>query len=222
MRNRWIVGCFLLAAPLAAAQPSSTAKPDSAQSEEHFTETDGELIWPQLPEPPVGAPDARLAIYFDLVGRTRSRAVAPNEPFEFFLVAHDPHLPIIGWEAKVSVDAPLRILQEEMTGLNVGAEGEYRVGLKPMQCLEGSVVVLARFSAMQLGPGQDLVIHISPVKQSTMRDPDRPGYVMCRQPLEARAFAFENVAAVVNPAKIRLPDERPASDRFKPARGRDR
>jgi hypothetical protein len=91
-----------------------------------------------------------------------------------------------------------------------------------MECLSGSVVVLAKFRAIQLGAGQDLVIHVSPVAQSTLRDPDRPAYVMCRKPLEARPFQFESLAAVVNPVQIKLPDERPASDRFRPARGRDR
>jgi hypothetical protein len=213
-----LAGLALGSAPSWAQAPAGT---DSAQTDEHFTEFDQELTWPKLPEPPVGAPDARLAVYFDLVGRTRSRAAGLHEPFEFFLVALDPHLPIVGWEAKVTVDEPLQILEEELVGLNVGKGGEYRVGLKPMECLEGSVVVLARFRANQLELGADLVIHVSPVAQSTVRDPDRPGYVMCRRPLEARPFQFENTAAVVNPLKLKLPDERPAADRFQPARGRD-
>jgi hypothetical protein len=191
-----------------------------SDDEAHATDFDGVLRWPEVPDAPEGAPNARLAIYFDLVSRTRTIHAEPNTPFHFYLVAHNPHMGILSWETRVEVSEGLHIVGEELEGLRVGGEGEYIVSTLPQDCQVGDQVVLVKFTGLVLEEGlNDLAIRIAPIARSTLTDPPVPCYVVCRPSKEIRPFDHDELPAVVNPVELRI-DDRQKPDFLKPVRGR--
>ena len=187
--------------------------------EGHATDFDGELRWPKVPDPPEGAPDASVAVYFDLVNRTRSIHAEPHKPFNFYLVAHNPHMGILSWELKLDIPAEINVVGQEIEGVHIGNPGEYIVSTRPEQCQFGDQVILAKFTGMVLEAGlSDLAIRVGPIAQSSLTDPPAPCYVICRPEKEIRPFDYEELPAVVNPVKLRIEDE-DKPDFLKPVRG---
>lgn len=211
MRFLLLSFCAALLLPLSAAA--------QFDEEGHATDFDGELRWPEVPDPPEGAPNARLAVYFDLVRRTRSFHAEPNQPFEFFLVAHNPHMGVLSWELSLDVPEGIKILGQEIEGVQIGNPGEYIVSTRPEQCQFGDQVILAKFTGMVQEEGLgDLAIRIGPLERSSMREEPAPCYVICRPEKEIRPFDFDELPAVVNPVDLRIEDEE-KPDFLKPVRG---
>ena len=203
----------------------STIGPVMAQEPsqgEQSTDFDREIEWPEFPDPAEDAPVARIAVYFDPVGRSRMLSPEPNEPFEFYLVAHDPHVAVLAWEVSLQIDEGVTIIEEDLLGgMNLGGDGLYRVGLLPENCHAGAQVELARFRAIVTDPSAtDVVIRLGPVQGPSLSDPPRPAYATCRENAELRPFLWDEIAAVVNPVDVRIESEDRSDDLFAPQRGR--
>jgi len=184
------------------------------------TDFDGDLRMPIVDPPPEGAPDARLKVFFDPVGKTRTRHAEAYLPFEFYIVAEGSHYGVVGWEALLTLDEGLEIVGEKLEGVRLGGPGEYIVGIRPDSCKVGASVILATVTAVVRGEGMnDLKIRLGPVEKPSVHDPPRAGYVICHPDKSLRPFVVDEISAVVNPREIQL--DRPKQlDIFKPVKGR--
>jgi len=214
----------LLAVGLAWPTVSLEASPNEAGIEDppRALDVDDDTVYPEFPDAPPDAPEARLRVYFDLASREQMLSVPVNQPFEFYVVAHDVQIALRGWEARVIVDSRIKVLEREVEGLNVGKGDEFLVGLKPKNCKSGETFVLARYRCLLTEEGlQDLVIGLSPTGRSSF-DPPRTGYLVCRPGADLRAFDHCDTCAVVNPVNVRPPSDEddPLQELLKPLRGR--
>lgn len=199
---------------------SAIALLGSANAQEHATDFDRDIRWTKVQPPADDAPNARLKVFFDPVGETRSRHAEPYLPFDFYIVADGPHYGVLGWELKLSLDEGMEIISEELIGIRLGGPGEYIVGMRPDSCKVGARVTLAKVTAVVRAAGlRDLKIRLGPVEKSSLHDPPRPGYVVCLQEKSILPFDVEEVSAVVNPEKLIL-DKPKHPDLFKPVKGR--
>ena len=56
--------------------------------------------------------------------------VEPQQPFDFYVVAHDVQVALMAWEARIVVDPRLLVIERDFEGLNVGREDEIITALK--------------------------------------------------------------------------------------------
>lgn len=219
----WTV-LFLLASTLGTA--AAVTEPDPAEGEDgeypEALEVRDDTVYPEFPDAPADAPEARLRVVFDLVSMSTEIHAEARTPFDFYVVAHDVQVALRAWEAHVVVDPRLLVIEREFDGLNVGRDNEIITALKPRNCKVGTPITLARFRAMVPEEGlTDLVIGLGPIGRSSF-DPPTPGYLICRPGSDLRTFAACDTCAVVNPASVRpeTDEESPLSDILQPIRGR--
>lgn len=149
---------------------------------------------------------ARLAIYFDLISRSRSLAIKPGERVKFSVVAESSAGGIKAWEARVVLGEGITVIDRQADGLNVGGSlDEWRVGLGK-QCKQEQEIVLATYTVtVAPNAGHDLVLGLAPVSNASL-DPPAPCYLACEGLHDLRAFAYADTAAVINPERVRLQD----------------
>jgi hypothetical protein len=206
-----------------APLPTGATEPDQDEQEPpRALDVDDDTVFPEFPDAPPDAPEARLRIYFDLASREQMLAPDVHEPFVFHVVAHDVQIALRGWEARVVVDPRIKVLERDVEGLNVGRGDEFLVGLKPKNCKSGETMILATYRCMLAEEGlQDLVIGLAPTQRSSF-DPPRAGYLVCRPGADLRTFDHCDTCAVVNPVQVRpsAEDQGPLQDLLEPLRGR--
>jgi len=212
----WVLICSL-ALSVAAVAGALAQEPTQPPKRPAIYDT---YDFPQYPDPDPYGPPATMAIYFDLVRRTRSCHVEPNTPFQFFVVAHDSQVAVRGWEAKIVIDPRIKIISKKFTGFNVGQGDNWFVGLRPEECLAGQTVVLVEFTAMVVEDSlSDLVLGLGPTDRSSFNPPS-PGYLLCRPDDQLLTYAACDTCAVVNPVHIQLHDKSMIQDILEPAKGR--
>ena len=191
---------------------------------------DDPTAFPEYPDPPADAPEARLRIVFDLVSMDQEIAVEPNQPFEAHVLAHDVQIALRGWEATIVVDERLAVLEKEILGdINVGRWPEVFAALVPANCEAGATIQVARLRLMLTEPATDVTLGLAPTSRpsaitvpSELRQPS-PVYLVCRDDDGLRPFDYCDTCAVVNPVEVRpeVDAEEPrAEDLFGTGRGR--
>jgi hypothetical protein len=189
--------------------------------------------FPEYPDAPPGAPDARLRIVFDLVSRGQEIAAEPNQPFDVYLIAHDVQVALRGWEARVQIDERLTVVESQiLADVNVGQWPEVYAAVKPEDCQSGETIVLAQMKMMLTEPATDVVLGLAPTSRpsaptvETDLEPPTPVYLVCRPGKDVRPFDYCETCAVVNPREVepeRDEDSRPdAESLFDPVSGRHR
>lgn len=170
--------------------------------------------YPEFPPQPADLPRERMEIVFDLVGRSRTLAVEPRIPFEFYVLAHHSRVAVRGWEASVEVDPRITVLEREVAGLDVmPAPDDYMIGIKPADCLFGDTIVLVKYTAILMEDGlTDLTLGLAPISRSSF-EPPSPGYLVCTPDHDLRDYDSCGLCAVVNPVRLKpegLEEERPS------------
>ncbi len=219
-----LVGALVSCVGVAAGQDQKSQEGDHEPAYPPALEVRDDTIYPEFPDSPPDAPTPRLRIVFDLVSGATERHVEPEEPFEFFVVAHDVQVALRAWEAKIVLDPRILVVERVFDGMNVGRDDEIVTALKPQDCKWGTPITLVRFKAI-LPPGEsnDLVLGLAPIDKSSF-DPPSPGYLVCRPEPDLRAFDACDTCAVINPQHVRPPSDRPSSldAILRPVKGRER
>lgn len=188
----------------------------------------GSVVFPEFPDPPADAPEARLRIVFDLVSMDQEIAVEPNQPFDAYVVALDVQIALRGWEARIVVDERLTVLEKELLAdVNVGTWPEVYAAVVPANCWPEAKIQVARLRLMLTEAATDVTLGLAPASRPSaptvpteLRQPS-PVYLVCRDDNGLRPFDYCDTCAVVNPVRVRPEtDVEKTDDLFGPARGR--
>ncbi len=218
---------LLLALPATAQETGADEDPPRAFQGQESTR------FPDYPDAPPGAPDARLRIVFDLVSRDQEIAAEPNEPFDVYVIAHDVQVALRGWEARLQIDERLTVVESQLLAeVNVGQWPDVYAAVKPADCQAGATIVLAQMKMMLTESATDVVLGLAPASRpsaptvETELEPPTPVYLVCRPGKDIRPFDYCETCAVVNPLEIEAErDDDAASDAsslFDPVSGRHR
>ena len=152
-----------------------------------------------------------------------------GEPVEVLLVAWDVQVALLAWEAGISFDERLHVIETEyLADLHLDQEGNVRAIFKPENCKASPEIVLARFKLLISEEANDLVLGLGPAIPTTGLTVETdaplpaPVYQVCREEKDMRPFLFSEVSAVLNPVTVHPDPVEGEKPRFRPESSRER